>query len=394
MPITMDEKRKSFLAASRQRVDAWPARRSTRRRVPGRRSVSFSVSVSDELVADGSAATLRRPGRPSNLVPSGRPPEASIGAALTRSLVPPLADGVEVLQREAERVHPRVAARADRIGAVLLHPLAHRQRPCRRCSLSFERRHVRRRRRRRRAEQVLEHPLAAHHRRGAVRIRRDRQNAALPEQAAARARRCSVDAPEVVAVDVRDAVVLAPAARSRTCSSRVSRSSTLRSSRTMLSKNSSVSAATRRAGFVEVREQSPDPASRSARSAGSSHCPAKLLTSASTRIREHPPHLLLEHRRIASACRCSASASSSSSGMLLQRKNERREASSRSLSTIGGARATLAGSLLDAEQEIRADQQPRQRELDAATRNVAAPAALRCRTRAAAGYRRRVTGRR
>ena len=39
----------------------------------------------------------------------------------------------------------------------------------------------------------------------------------------------------------RDAVVPAPAARSRRCSRRVSRSSTLRSSRMMLSKNSSVS---------------------------------------------------------------------------------------------------------------------------------------------------------
>ena len=46
-------------------------------------------------------------------------------------------------------------------------------------------RHVRRRRRRRRAEDVLEDPLAAQHRRRAVRIRRHRQDAALTEQAAA-----------------------------------------------------------------------------------------------------------------------------------------------------------------------------------------------------------------
>ena len=42
------------------------------------------------------------------------------------------------------------------------------------------------------------------------------------------------------------------------------------------------------------------------------------------RVRQHPPHLFLEHARVCEVRRDSAASSSSSSGMLLQRKNERR----------------------------------------------------------------------
>ena len=63
---------------------------------------------------------------PSTFVPSASSLDASIGAR--GSLRPPGADGVEVLQREAERVHELVAAGARRVGAMLLHLLAHRQR--------------------------------------------------------------------------------------------------------------------------------------------------------------------------------------------------------------------------------------------------------------------------
>src|SRR5437762_1790915 len=69
-----------------------------------------------------------------------------------------------------------------------------------------EGRHVRRRRWRRRAEEHVQHPFAAQDRRRAVRNRRQRQNAALPEQAAAiRWRRHPL---ELVAGHVRNSIVL------------------------------------------------------------------------------------------------------------------------------------------------------------------------------------------
>src|SRR5690606_25789334 len=70
-----------------------------------------------------------------------------------------------------------------------------------------ERRHVRRRRWGRRAEQVLEDPLAADDRRGAVGIRSDRQYAAVAEEPATRVVGRQPHAPEVRTLDVRDAVV-------------------------------------------------------------------------------------------------------------------------------------------------------------------------------------------
>ena len=70
-----------------------------------------------------------------------------------------------------------------------------------------ERRNVRRRRWRRRSQDVFENPFAAQNGRRPVRIGRHRQNAALAEQSAP-GRVLYRDAPEVAAVDVRDAVVL------------------------------------------------------------------------------------------------------------------------------------------------------------------------------------------
>ena len=63
-----------------------------------------------------------------------------------------------------------------------------------------------------------------------------------------------------------------------------------------------------------------------------SHWPAKFVTSASERgIGQHPLDLLFEDGRIAQLVLARPASSSSSSGMLLHRKNDRREASSRSL---------------------------------------------------------------
>ena len=118
----------------------------------------------------------------------------------------PLADAVEVLERQAERVHHVVTARAGRVLPMLRDPLAHRQHgrgKRRRLELGD----VRRRRRRRDAEQVLENPLAADDRRRAIGIRRHREDAALPEQTAAHAVRTELDAPEPAPLHVGDAVV-------------------------------------------------------------------------------------------------------------------------------------------------------------------------------------------
>ena len=136
-------------------------------------------------------------------MPSASSPDASIGPpGLARA---PGADGVEVLEREADRIHHLVAAGADRVRPMLRHLLAHRAR-----LLSFlgllQRRHVGRRRRRRRAEDVVEDPLAAHDRRRPLGVRRDRQNAALPEQPFPRLVG-DRHAAEVAAVDVGDPVV-------------------------------------------------------------------------------------------------------------------------------------------------------------------------------------------
>ena len=89
---------------------------------------------------------------------------------------------------------------------MLGHALAHREHP----SLGIgvlQGRDVLRRRRRRRADDVLQDPLAAKHGRCPVGVRRDRQHAALSQNAPARTVLVERDAPEAAAVHVRDPVV-------------------------------------------------------------------------------------------------------------------------------------------------------------------------------------------
>ena len=161
-----------------------------------------------------------------------------------------------------------------------------------------QRRDVRRRRLRRHAEQIGQNPLAALDRRRAIRIRGDGEDAGLAEQAAARL----VRRPARAGTGCRrcwECRSAAPAARSRTCSRRSADPSTLRSSRMMLSKNSSVSS------FIACRRLS----SKSGKAPRSgleffrlrrcSHCSAKLsIERLRSRIGQHPPDLLLEHRRL------------------------------------------------------------------------------------------------
>ena len=98
-----------------------------------------------------------------------------------------------------------------------------------------------RRRRRRHAEDVLEDPLAAPHRRGARGVRRHRQDAALAEQPAPLAVFRQRHPSEIDRRRRWRCRSAWRAARSGTCSRRRAASRTLRFSWTMLSKNSSVS---------------------------------------------------------------------------------------------------------------------------------------------------------
>ena len=82
------------------------------------------------------------------------------------------------------------------------------------------------------------------------------------------------------------------------------------------------------------------------------------------RIAEHPLHLLFERAGSLSVPRTAASRSSSS-GMLLQRKNDSRDARSRSLEAIGRARRDARGLAFDAEEEARRREDALEPALDA-----------------------------
>ena len=110
----------------------------------------------------------------------GIDPEAAVVGA-------PHAHRVEILQREADRVHHLVAGRAGRdwCDAPPCARTESRLSACRSSPTSLKRRNIRRRRRRRRAQQHFQHLFAALHRRSPVGHRRQRQNAALAQNAEA-----------------------------------------------------------------------------------------------------------------------------------------------------------------------------------------------------------------
>ena len=99
----------------------------------------------------------------------------------------------------------------------------------------------------------------------------------------------------------------------------------------------------------------------------------------------------VEHRRRAQLTASPRASSSSSSGMLLQRKNDSRDASSRSLMRYGVPGCDARRIALDAEQELRTHQQAPERALDPVL-EAAAARGLRGRTPAAARRRRRSPG--
>ena len=153
---------------------------------------------------------------------------------------------------------------------------------------------------------------------------------------------------------------------------------TLRSSRMMLSKNSSVSWRKRlRAGCRRSPGKSNEIGIRRIQVAQIQPLIGEVGHQASaTRVGQHAPHLFLEHRRAAAACPASATSSSSSSGMLLHRKNDRREASSRSLMRYAAFRARVGGIAFHAEQELGADQQGSQRPFDPGVKSARGPPVL------------------
>ena len=145
----------------------------------------------------GAAAPSSTRRCPSNFVPSGKTPVASIGCSPSRSRHRPTASKFSIAKPigSIRAWQPAHAGLARCCG----HRVPHRQRLARARALGLQRRHVGRRRRRRRRQQVLEHPLAAQHRRGARRVRGDRQDAALAQQSAAHAAVRERDAAEVAA---------------------------------------------------------------------------------------------------------------------------------------------------------------------------------------------------
>ncbi len=101
----------------------------------------------------------------------------------------------------------RVAAVARRILSMLRQPLADRRRRRARLVLRQIGVHAGRRRRHRQAEDVVQQPFAAQHRRRPIGIRRRRQQRALRQQPAALIVVGQRDPPETAAVDPGNAVV-------------------------------------------------------------------------------------------------------------------------------------------------------------------------------------------
>ena len=99
-------------------------------------------------------------------------------------LLAPLANAVEILQTETNRVHARVAGRAHRVLAMLLHALAKRAGE-RRFFAFLQFGHVGRRGRGRCAEEVFEHPFATFDRRSARGSGSHGENACLRQQTSA-----------------------------------------------------------------------------------------------------------------------------------------------------------------------------------------------------------------
>ena len=228
-------------------------------------------------------------------------------------------------------------------------------------------------------------------------IRRHRQNAALAEQSRPPIVRIR-HAPEMAAVDVRQCRSAAPAARSGTCSRPSAGRRTLRSACSW-SCDEQLRFALERLTQVVVEVGKTDSAFGATRAQVS-------------QIQPLPGEIRDERRRprigAASACTCcfehaparfswprAARSSSSSSGMLLQRKNDSRDASVEIDQTIGRARRALAGSCSTRNRnfgDTSTASSPHSMPFSKSARRAGPPrmppAAARCRSRSPAADRR------
>ncbi len=142
--------------------------------------MSFSVSVCTNCSGLASSA-LRRSSGPLTLRAIRQLARRVEDVAREAIHLAVLADGVEVLEREAERIHHAMTRVATRVLAVLLAQLAESRLRLARHLLGKVA-DVRRRRTRRRAADALENPRSTQHRRRAVRVRREHQHPALPSR--------------------------------------------------------------------------------------------------------------------------------------------------------------------------------------------------------------------
>ena len=212
----------------------------------------------------------------------------------------PRANGVEVLEAEAERIHAAMARRADGVLAVFLELLAHRRR---RSDLRFvEIRHIGRRLRRRGIQEIVEDPLAAQHRRRARRVRGDREDAALRQHAAAR-RGGQVDLPELRSRDVRHAIV----ARETLVQERVAAVDEIEDAAILpddrLEEELRLAAHRQPQVVFELRELVAIPRQRFERAELQPLAAEVLGECLRLRIPQHPPHLEGEDLRIAQRAR-------------------------------------------------------------------------------------------
>ena len=297
------------------------------------------------------------------------------GAADAFLVVAPGAHGIEILEREADRIHRRVTARARRVRAMRFELL-----PERHHALGvdlLEQRHVGRRRRRRRAEHVLEHPLAADDGRGAIGVRRHHQHAALAEQPQAPlVRRARLAGSAARTRPARRSA--SRRARSGTCSRPSSDRGRCDPRSTMLAKKSSVSVLQPLAQVVVEVRKARRSSARSRRgcagtATGRRNCRRARRAFGSASMRATCASIHLRLRQLAGA---------------RQRRAARRPECCSTGRTTGATRArcrvsgyaepgaTDARVALDSEQELRARQQPLDRGLDAGLETVLLAAAV------------------
>ena len=226
-----------------------------------------------------------------------------------------------------------------------------------------------------------------------VGVRGDRQHAALAQQAAARAAVRERDATEVAAAHVRNAVVLRqPLVEERVVGrQQIEHAAVL--AEHAVDEQLGLARASRRAASRRNRETGSRRAAWPRCRADTATARRSSSTSACDRGSASMRRTCCSSTSGSFSCPAAAASSSSSSGMLLQRKNDSRDASSRSLTRYAVPAATVAGSTLDAEQELRADQQPLERPLDPEVEAAFGAPVVR-RTAAGPARPRRSTGRR